>query len=385
MRNIESKILSVDDAEHLARRRLPKALVQGLEVGYPQVAVARNLAGVLRDPPPAPGGRVPSEPGSAHDRARPRDRDAGDHRAHREHPRPPSRRRARSRPRGRCGRDHPVRQHVHGLPDRGDHGLGDGTGLLPAVFRRRARERRGQHRPGAARGLPGAGDHRRLRGETAVQVRSPRPRIPPDCDRRTIRPALSPPGVGQAPVAARLPSRRDEHRRRDGQRSRRAGPHDRRRGQPAPAGDPGLGGPLLDSRAVARPDRRQGPADCGRCAPRCRPRRLGGGRLQPRRPHASGHRSDHARPPRDRGGGRRSGRGPARQRHSARRGRREGDQPRGPRRPDRTQLLVGARGRRRGRRPPDPRGVPRGDRRHSRAHRLPLGRRARSFVHRLPL
>ncbi|MGA8719408.1 MAG: alpha-hydroxy acid oxidase [Solirubrobacteraceae bacterium] len=44
MRAIESKILSVDDAEYLARRRLPKALVQGLEVGYPETSFARNLA-----------------------------------------------------------------------------------------------------------------------------------------------------------------------------------------------------------------------------------------------------------------------------------------------------------------------------------------------------
>lgn len=44
MRNIESKILSVDDAEYLARRRLPKAIVQGLEVGYPDSTFGRNLA-----------------------------------------------------------------------------------------------------------------------------------------------------------------------------------------------------------------------------------------------------------------------------------------------------------------------------------------------------
>jgi isopentenyl diphosphate isomerase/L-lactate dehydrogenase-like FMN-dependent dehydrogenase len=43
MRNIESKIMSVDDAECLARRRLPKALAQGLEVGPPDSTFSRNL------------------------------------------------------------------------------------------------------------------------------------------------------------------------------------------------------------------------------------------------------------------------------------------------------------------------------------------------------
>ena len=44
MRNIQSKILSVDDAEYFARRRLPKALAQGLEVGPPDSTFSRNLA-----------------------------------------------------------------------------------------------------------------------------------------------------------------------------------------------------------------------------------------------------------------------------------------------------------------------------------------------------
>lgn len=43
MQDLKSKVQSVDDAEHLARRRLPKALVQGLEVGYPKIAIERNL------------------------------------------------------------------------------------------------------------------------------------------------------------------------------------------------------------------------------------------------------------------------------------------------------------------------------------------------------
>jgi len=43
MRNIESKIMTVDDAEYFARRRLPKAIAQGLEVGPPDSTFARNL------------------------------------------------------------------------------------------------------------------------------------------------------------------------------------------------------------------------------------------------------------------------------------------------------------------------------------------------------
>jgi hypothetical protein len=43
MRKIESKIMSVDDAEYFARRRLPKALAQGLDVGPPDSTFSRNL------------------------------------------------------------------------------------------------------------------------------------------------------------------------------------------------------------------------------------------------------------------------------------------------------------------------------------------------------
>jgi len=44
MRDIASRILSVEDAEYLARRRLPKALAQLIEVGDPTPAFGRNLA-----------------------------------------------------------------------------------------------------------------------------------------------------------------------------------------------------------------------------------------------------------------------------------------------------------------------------------------------------
>lgn len=44
MRNIQSRILTVEDAEHFARRRLPKGLAQAIEVGEPKSAFGRNLA-----------------------------------------------------------------------------------------------------------------------------------------------------------------------------------------------------------------------------------------------------------------------------------------------------------------------------------------------------
>jgi len=44
MRNLDTKIMTVADAEYWARRRLPKALVQGLEVGPPGPTFGRNLA-----------------------------------------------------------------------------------------------------------------------------------------------------------------------------------------------------------------------------------------------------------------------------------------------------------------------------------------------------
>ena len=44
MRDIASRMLSVQDAEYLARRRLPKALAQLIEVGDPTPTFGRNLA-----------------------------------------------------------------------------------------------------------------------------------------------------------------------------------------------------------------------------------------------------------------------------------------------------------------------------------------------------
>lgn len=44
MKDLESRILSVEDAEYWARRRLPRALAQAIEVGEPARAFGRNLA-----------------------------------------------------------------------------------------------------------------------------------------------------------------------------------------------------------------------------------------------------------------------------------------------------------------------------------------------------
>jgi isopentenyl diphosphate isomerase/L-lactate dehydrogenase-like FMN-dependent dehydrogenase len=44
MPEIVSRILTVDDAEHFARRRLPKSLAQAIEVGEPNSSFGRNLA-----------------------------------------------------------------------------------------------------------------------------------------------------------------------------------------------------------------------------------------------------------------------------------------------------------------------------------------------------
>jgi isopentenyl diphosphate isomerase/L-lactate dehydrogenase-like FMN-dependent dehydrogenase len=44
MNDLESRILSVEDAEYWARRRLPRSLAQAIEVGEPERAFGRNLA-----------------------------------------------------------------------------------------------------------------------------------------------------------------------------------------------------------------------------------------------------------------------------------------------------------------------------------------------------